>query len=98
MKRGFLPRIIRSAYRKERVSSFIVIAGTVDAVIGGVGDRSALFLLGLGAIGVAAIVRWWRIQQSQVEVPEQSPVYYLPSQSSRPKLPMLQISHKHPPR
>lgn len=87
-------KLLKSAYRKERISSFVVIIGAVDAVIGGVDGRWSLLTFGLGTVGVAIALRWWQIQRSQEELPEQAPKYYLPPQSSSPALPMLKASKR----
>jgi len=93
-----LPRFLKSAYRKEPLSSFLLTIGVVDAVIGGFDDRWALFGFGLGTVGVAIVLRWWLFQQRRPE-PSQQPVakHYLPYNSSRPALPMLSVSKKNPP-
>jgi hypothetical protein len=87
-------RMLKSAYRKEPISSFIITVGAVDAVIGGVGDRLSLMLLGLGIVGVAIALRWWKIHQSKIEISSGAPIHYLPGHSSRPQLPTLSMSPK----
>jgi hypothetical protein len=87
-------RMLKSAYRKEPISSFIITVGAVDAVIGGVGDRLSLMLLGVGVVGVAIAFRWWKIRQSKIEFPSGPPIHYLPGHSSRPQLPTLSVSRK----
>lgn len=83
------PRILKSAYRREPIVSFVVTIGTVDAVIGGVGSSLSLLSFGLGSVGVALILRWWLLQRAKIEQPEAAPEYYLPPSSSRPALPKL---------
>ncbi|MGF1497647.1 MAG: hypothetical protein ACFB8W_12610 [Elainellaceae cyanobacterium] len=84
---------LKSAYRKEPLSSFILTVGVVDAVIGGVDLQTSLFLLGLAMMGVAIALRWWKLRHSpdiaDVVVPSRPPLRYLPDQSSRPHLPPL---------
>lgn len=94
---GLWPRFLKSAYRREPISSFILTVGAVDAVIGGVGDRWPLLTIGLGTVAGAIALRWWKIQRSQVEPAERSAIHYLPSRSSRPQLPTLSVSRKRPP-
>lgn len=88
---GLAPRFLKSAYRKEPISSFILIVGAVDAVIGGFDNRLSLLILGLGTVGTAIVLRWWVLQQTKVDLPSGKPIHYLPSRSSRPSLPMLSV-------
>jgi hypothetical protein len=90
------PRILKSVYRKEPISSFVMIVGAVDAAIGGIGDRWSLVTFGLGTIGVAIALRWWQSQHKQLEPTRQVPKY-LPASSSRPQLPPLTSTKKRPP-
>ena len=87
-------RFFKSAYRKEPISSFILIIGAVDAVIGGVGERWTLLSFGLIMVLLAAVVRWWQVQRAQAVLAEETARYFLPPSSSRPPLPML-TSEKH---
>jgi hypothetical protein len=93
-------RLVRSTYRKEPISGFILTAGAVDAVIGGVGGHLSLMILGLSAVGVAIGLRWWAGRQHQFErlSPEahsaQPPIRYLPEKASRPSLPTLTPSRR----
>ena len=88
------PRFLKSAYRKEPISSFILIVGAVDAVIGGIGERWTLLSFGLALILMAAGLRWWQIQKAQAVLAEEAARHFLPPSSSRPPLPML-TSEKH---
>lgn len=92
-------RFSRATYRREPISSFMLTAGTVDAVMGGVGGYGSLLALGLGAVGISALIRWWlRRHQHQPSVSSMShraPIRYLPAQSSQP-LPRLTNSRKRP--
>ncbi|MGK7872858.1 MAG: hypothetical protein AB4426_05955 [Xenococcaceae cyanobacterium] len=83
------PRFLKLAYRKEPISSFILIVGAVDAVIGGVGERWTLLSFGLTMVLMAAVLRWWQFQKSQAVLAEETPRQFLPPSSSRPPLPML---------
>ncbi len=91
-------RVLKSAYRKEPISGFIVIIGAVDAVIGGVGGRWSLFSFGLMMVAIAVAVRWWQSQSQQTELAEQPVERYLPPSSSRPPLPMLSAVKRQQPR
>ncbi len=94
------PRIFKSAYRKEPISSFLIMVGAVDATIGGVSSHGSLLLLGLSTAGAAIALRWWQVQRSKKLQPERVAQYYLPPSASRPQLPMLSMSKskKNPPR
>ncbi len=94
---ALLPRILKSAYRKEPISSFVIIVGAVDTAIGGADASGSLFAFGLGTIVVAIAFRWWQIQRHQQPEPEAAPEYYLPSSSSQSPLPMLTPYRKRPP-
>jgi hypothetical protein len=43
---------------REPLSSFVLTLGAADMVIGGVGDRLSLFLLGLTVAGIGLLLRW----------------------------------------
>lgn len=86
---ALLPRVLKSAYRKEPISSFILTVGAVDAVLGGVGERWTLLSFGLTIIFIAIGLRWWQIQKAQAILAEDKPRHFLPPSSSRPPLPML---------
>jgi hypothetical protein len=90
------PRILKSAYRKEPISSFIVIVGAVDAVIGGVGERWSLLSFGIMMVMIAIVLRWWQSQRREAELAEQPVTHFLPPSSSRPALPMLSTTKRKP--
>lgn len=93
---ALLPRFLKSAYRKEPISSFILIVGAVDAVIGGVGERWTLLSFGLVLVLLAAALRWWQMQKAQALFTEETPRRYLPPSSSQRPLPML-MNERHRP-
>ena len=92
-------QFIKSAYRKEPISSFIIIVGVVDALIGGFGERWSLLSFGLMMVVLAAALRWWH-QRQEEELSEQPVTRFLPpSQSPPPQpLPMLSTTKRQPPR
>lgn len=98
MMNALWPRILKSAYRKEPISSFIIIIGAVDAVIGGVGERWSLLTFGLMMVLLAVAVRWWQSQRREAELAEQPVTHFLPPSSSRPALPILSTAKRRPPR
>ncbi len=89
-------RLLNSTYRKEPVASFVITVGIVDAVIGSVGASGSLFCFGLATVGVAVIFRWWQHQRSTLEESETAAEYYLPSQTSQARLPVLKENSHHP--
>lgn len=91
-----LPRFLKIAYRKEPITSFVILVGAVDLTIGGVGHYGSLAFLGLATVGAAIALRWWQIQRSQGSGPEPGAHYSLPPRSSRAQLPMLSSSRRHP--
>ncbi len=93
-----LPRFLKAAYRKEPISSFIVIIGTVDAVMGGTGQRWSLLTFGLMMVVLAIVLRWWQTQRRDTELAEQPVTHFLPPSSSRPALPMLNATKRQSPR
>ncbi len=84
-----LPRVLRTLYRKEPISSFILVMGAVDAVMGGVGQRWSLFSFGLLIVSLAIILRWWQVQKAQPIITEDKPRRYLPPSSTPVPLPLL---------
>lgn len=92
---ALLPRFLKLAYRKEPISSFILLAGAVDVVIGGVGEHWSLLTFGVTTVALAIALRWWQ-QRSQDE-PDPQPVKYLPPASSQTALPTLNTTKRRPP-
>ncbi len=90
------PRILKSAYRREPLLSFLATVGVVDVVIGGFSQHGSLLFFGISTVGTAIALRWWQAQRSKATQPEQVPKYYLPPRSTR-HLPMLSISKQRPP-
>ena len=88
----FLPRFLKVAYRKEPISSFVLIVGLVDVVIGGVGTEWSLLSLGVFTALLAVSLRWWQTQKSAVIAVEPKPRRYLPP--ARPPLPILTQEHR----
>jgi len=86
---GLWTRLLKSAYRREPISSFILIAGSVSVVIGGVDAQWSLLATGLGVVGTAIALRWLHLRNSQPKALDSPPQRYLPPYSSRPTLPSL---------
>ncbi|MGF1481131.1 MAG: hypothetical protein ACFB4I_16875 [Cyanophyceae cyanobacterium] len=87
-----LPRFLKTAYRKEPVSSFILIVGAVDAVIGGVGGRWSLLTVGVTTTLIAVVLRRWQVQKAQTVTQEAR--HFLPPSSSSNPLPVLTKDRK----
>ncbi|KGF72272.1 hypothetical protein DO97_11015 [Neosynechococcus sphagnicola sy1] len=90
-------RMLKSAYRREPLFSFVLTIGVVDTVIGGLGDHGSLAGFGMGTMVVALGLRWWQFQRRPDEQPEATVTHYLPPYASRPQLPPLSMSKRHPP-
>jgi hypothetical protein len=93
---AIFPTVLKRLYRKEPISSFIIMVGAVDAVIGGVNEIGTLMIFGLLTSGVALSYRWWCIQQAEADLDQKSKQLYLPPQSDRTPLPNLD-SRRRPP-
>lgn len=91
----FFPRFLKLAYRKEPISSFILILGAVDAVIGGVGGRWSLLSVGLIIALIGILVRWQQLQKSQTLAVKNTTKYALPPSSSNSPLPLLTHNKQH---
>ena len=88
MKRRTFPQSLKSVYRREPISGFILTVGLVDTVMGGVSSQWLLLAIGLGVVSVAIALRWWKMQQVRTET-GRAPIYYLPDRSSMQSLPVL---------
>jgi hypothetical protein len=96
-----LPRVLKSAYRREPIISVVITMGLVDALIGGLDDSWSLFIFGLVITGFSVGLKLWKVQQNR-NISEEEPVLqqrYLPSKSSSSAsaLPMLSVTKKKPP-
>ena len=90
------PRFLKSTYRKEPISGFILTIGAVDAVIGSIGQSWSLLSFGLLLLLMAAILRWWQIQKERaILVEELSREFLPPSPTSKSPLPKLKSSKHH---
>lgn len=91
-------RVLRSVYKKEPVTGFVLIAGAVDVAIGGIDQTAPLVYFGLFLVGGALALRWWQFYRRPShrieDIPERVPIHALPPQSSRPSLPDLSVAKK----
>jgi hypothetical protein len=89
-----VPRFLKSAYRKEPISAFILIVSVVDMVIGGFGQRWTLLSFGVMIALTAVVTRWLQTQKVREIPSERSARRFLPPAASPGPLPML-INEKH---
>lgn len=88
--------MLKSIYRKEPIIRFVVTAGAVDVAIGGFTQHWSLLGVGLGAIGVAIVLRLRQMQvRRSVEPQNRPPLYVLPPAPS--SLPLLTVPKKNSP-
>jgi hypothetical protein len=87
-------RFLRSVYRKEPVSGFILILGATDALIGGLGGRESLLSIGLLIALLGAIMRWRQGEKKSKAIATETVRYYLPPGSTRQPLPLLTPSKR----
>lgn len=85
-------RFLRSVYRKEPVSGFILILGITDALIGGIGGRGSLLSIGLLIALLGIVMRWRQGEKKSVAIANEPVRYYLPAGSTRQPLPLLTSS------
>jgi hypothetical protein len=77
---------LKRLYRKERISSFLLVVGAVDALLGGVNEIGTLLIFGLLTSGAALGYRWWCIQQAEAAANRQPKQLYLPAADLRSPL------------
>ena len=83
---------VKSVYRKDQISSFVLIVGAIDAVIGSVGNYGLLLGLGWGTVGVAIALRLAALRRRDLQLSAR-PLRVLPERSTRP-LPPLDRSQR----
>jgi hypothetical protein len=82
-------RFLRSVYRKEPISGFILILGATDALIGGFNGRGSLLSIGLFVALLGIIMRWRQSEKKSKAIAPKSGRYLLPPSSPRQPLPLL---------
>ncbi len=90
-------RVLRSLYRKEPITGFVLTASAVDVAIGGIDQNSSLVFFGLFFVTGALALRWWHLYNRPERIaapPERAPIGALPAQASRPSLPDLAVAKK----
>jgi hypothetical protein len=86
---ALLPKFLKAIYRKEPISSFLLVLGATDVAIGGLDGQWTLLSFGIIIVLTAAGLRWWQIQKAQAVSVKETSKYFLPPSSSRPPLPLL---------
>jgi hypothetical protein len=93
--------VLRTVYRKEPITGFILTAGAMNVAIGGIDQSTSLVIFGLSTVTIALALRWWHLSQRPESVkvtpadpPARVPIRALPPRSSRPSLPDLSIPRK----
>ncbi len=82
-------RFLRTVYRREPVSGFILILGTTDALVGGLGGRGSLLSVGLLIALLGIIMRWRQIEKKPKAIANEPARYLLPPSSAPQPLPLL---------
>ena len=85
-------RFLRSIYRKEPVSGFVLVLGVTDAIIGGIGGRGSLLSIGLLIALLGIVMRWRQSERKSTAISREPVRYYLPAGSTRQPLPLLTSS------
>ena len=85
MARPKRKKFFKRIYQKEPISSFLIVMGLIQLVIGGVDSQWNLFSLGSGLVLGAFVVRWSQIRKRRLESERVLPRRYLPpSEAPRP--------------
>ena len=78
-------KFFKRLYQKEPISSFLIVLGLIQVVIGGVDYQWNLFSLGLGLVLGAFVVRWSQMRKHRIERDKVLPRRYLsPSKTPQP--------------
>ncbi|MEC4851184.1 MAG: hypothetical protein SAJ12_09240 [Jaaginema sp. PMC 1079.18] len=87
----------KSLYRKEPISSFILIVGLVDAVMGGMGERWTLLGFGATLIALGIVVRFLQAQRVPTTPSDEPARRYLPPSPAPQPLPPLSSKKRRSP-
>lgn len=82
---------IKRLFRKEPLVSTVVTAGTVNILLGMWEGQALLAFLGVLVVSGTISLRGWQHYLRPVDLPERSPMRYLPDQPSRPPMPTLEL-------
>ncbi|MEP0918376.1 hypothetical protein NC981_16220 [Leptolyngbya sp. DQ-M1] len=93
--------VLRTIYRKEPISAFILTAGMMNVAIGGIDHSTSLAVFGFSTVTIALILRWWSLSRRPEPIrvtpsarSGQVPVRALPETSSARSLPPLSMPKK----
>ena len=97
------PKIIKTFYRREPISSFILVVAAVDMVLGGVDGKVSLLSFGFLLAGLAVGVRWLQTNNRKAIPVRQRPRRSLPpseyrqtyNRSSQGRQPLPPLTHQH---
>lgn len=84
-----MARFFKSLYRKEPISSFLVIVAAVDSVIGGIDGSLSLLSFGITMAIAAVAVRWFHHQKTEKVAIDSPPRRFLPPSPQGQALPPL---------
>ena len=79
-------KFFKRLYQKEPISSFLIVCGLMQVVIGGVDYQWNLFSLGLGLVMGAFVVRWSQTRKHRIERNKVLPRRYLYTLDQLPNL------------
>lgn len=85
----FNRQTFKRLYRKEPISSFLIVMGLIEVMIGGADEHWSLFSLGLGLVLGAFFVRWSQLRKARLEYQKVLSRRYLPSSEANLPLPRL---------
>jgi hypothetical protein len=84
-----LARFLRSVYRREPLSGFILVLGVTDILLGGIGGRWSLLSVGLVIALTGMLLRWRHTHKIPTTVVERPARQLLPPSPSSQPLPLL---------
>lgn len=91
------PVYLKRLFRREPIISTVVTAGTVDILLGMFEGQALLAFVGVLVVSGTIALRGWQKSRRPVELPEQTPIRYLPDQTARPSVPMMGLSSRRGP-
>ncbi|MDB9526345.1 hypothetical protein PN498_10135 [Oscillatoria sp. CS-180] len=75
--------------------STVVTAGTVNILLGMLEGQAMLAFLGVLVVsGTIAARGWQKYGRLEVQIPERTPIRYLPEETSRPPMPIIGLSSR----